>query len=461
MKTWKIAYDNDYPDAFIPELWAQESLMLLEANMVASSLVHRNFSNELAKYGDIVNTRRVGTFVSKRKTSADSVDTQDTTADNIAVPLNQHQHVSFVIKDEDLTKSFKDLTVEYLKPAVIAIAQALDEIVLGQVYQFLDNSVGKLEAGGTLAGLIGVHEMMNINKVPLDKRFLILSPTIEADLLALEAITSAAWVADSGQAIKDAYLGRRFGLHIFTCQNTPSISPGSGFNTIYQTTINNSPSGHAAGSTSIIVASGSNIEVGQWLTVAGDMTPQLVTDVGTSTVLTISPGLKYSVAHGAAVVAYAHAKTNSSGSGGYAAGYAKTLTIDEPVKALKTGQLFSTGLTAETLKKYSVIGPTTTTAINLDRPLESAIANNDTVCGVGPAGDYCLGFHPNAIALVVRPLQAPPAGVGAKSFVANYNNLAIRVTITYNGETQGLRVTVDLLCGVAILDTNLGVAMLG
>ena len=33
-------YDNNI-DPFIPELWANESLAILEENMVAASLVHR------------------------------------------------------------------------------------------------------------------------------------------------------------------------------------------------------------------------------------------------------------------------------------------------------------------------------------------------------------------------------------------------------------------------------------
>lgn len=459
MNAWKIAYDVDsYPDAFIPEIWAQESLMILEANMVASSLVYRDFSNDLAAFGDVVNTRRPGPFEARRKIASDSVTTQTQTATNVPIALNQHQHVSFVIKDEDASKSFKDLVSTYLQPAVSAIAQALDEIVLCQVYQFLDNSVGKLEGGGSLANLIAVHEKLSTNKVPQSPRYLIISPAIEADLLALEAITSAAWVDDAGEALKNAYLGKRFGMNIFTCQNVPSVPAGSAYNTIARsTTINNSPSGYPAGSTEIVVASGTSIEVGQWLTVAGDMTPQLVTDVGTGTVLTISPGLSYAVAHGATVTVYAHAETTSA----LAANYAKVITIDEPAIGPSNGRMFSTGLTAETLKKYGVIGTPTNTTFYLDRPLESAIASANTVCGLGPPGEYCFAFHPEAVALVTRPLAPPPSGVGARSAIANYNNLAIRVTLSYDGETQGLRVTVDLLCGIAVLNPDMGVAMLG
>ncbi|MEX0827859.1 MAG: hypothetical protein WD005_02800, partial [Haliea sp.] len=50
-------FDND---AFVPEVWAQEGLAILEENMVAANLVHRDFENQIASFGDVVNTRRPG-----------------------------------------------------------------------------------------------------------------------------------------------------------------------------------------------------------------------------------------------------------------------------------------------------------------------------------------------------------------------------------------------------------------
>ena len=51
-------YANDN-DAYIPERWAQEGLLLLEENSVTAALVHRDFEDEVREFGDVVNTRRV------------------------------------------------------------------------------------------------------------------------------------------------------------------------------------------------------------------------------------------------------------------------------------------------------------------------------------------------------------------------------------------------------------------
>src|SRR5690606_34329917 len=93
-----FANDND---AFIPEVWAQEGLVILEENMVAANLVHRDFQNEIAKFGDVVNTRRPGTFKIKRKVDGVTLTQQDANATNVRVPLDQWLYNSFTIKDGD------------------------------------------------------------------------------------------------------------------------------------------------------------------------------------------------------------------------------------------------------------------------------------------------------------------------------------------------------------------------
>ena len=65
------------------------------------------------------------------------------------------------------------------------------------------------------------------------------------------------------------------------------------------------------------------------------------------------------------------------------------------------------------------------------------------------------------IALVVRPLALPRPGTGAVAAVANWNNLSMRVVITYQGLNQGHLVTCDMLAGIAVLDTRLGGVLVG
>ena len=122
----------------------------------------------------------------------------------------------------------------------------------------------------------------------------------------------------------------------------------------------------------------------------------------------------------------------------------------------QVGQLISIAADAPL---YGAMATPTTTAMLLNRSLETAIAVDDDVVGIGPAGNYSFAFHPHAIALVTRPLVLPRSNNGVDSFVASYNGLSLRVTMQYDMTVQGTRVTVDVLCGVKTLDVNLGCVM--
>ncbi len=454
---FKPVYANDV-QALIPQLWAQESLAILEENMIAANLINRDFEPVLAKFGDIVHTRRPGEFVGARKTNADPVTIQDVTSTDVQVPLNQHIHVSFMIKDGEESKAMQDLVQTYMAPAMLAQARFIDKMVLGQYPQFLANGYGSL--GGLVNGnvkdrILGVRNILNVNKAYVDARNLILTPSTETTFLGLAEFTQAQNVGDSGQALQNAFLGRKFGFNNYMDQNMPDVATG---NTQANGAVNFA-AGYSKGATSMVVDGFAGLLLpNTWFTVAGDDTPQRVVSssatLGAATGITFLPGLRAAVADNAVIKSYVGGAINNGA--GYAAGYGKALTVDGFTVAPKTGQIITLG-TGATATVYSVMSATTT-SILLDRPLDSAVVDNDVV-SVGPPGAYNLAIHRNALTLVVRPLAMPRAGVGALSAVINHNGLSMRATITYDGLNQGHLVTLDMLCGIAVLDVNLGAVL--
>lgn len=457
-KIFSAFYANSV-DAFIPELWSRESLAILEENMIASSLVYRDFSNDVAQFGETVHTRKPGELVGLRKTTTDDVVVQDVSASNISVVLNQHVHTSFLIRDGEETKAFADLVNQYLRPAMIGQSRMLDQIVLGQYPQFMANAKGHLGAMSSSNArdyILNTRQKMNENKAYVQGRNLVVSPATETDLLRLDLFTAAQQVGDNGTALREASLGRKLGFDIFMCQNMPTILE---LNT-KKTGAINSATGHALGTTSLTVDGFTGaVTTGGYLVVEGDDYPQRITahteTSSNTTAITISPGLKTAVVDNAVIKAYTPGAVNYGS--GYNVGYSKEIAVDGFSVAPQTGQMIAFGTASPV---YTVIGTPTTTSILLDRPLEAAIADNDIVA-VGPAGNYNLAFHRNAIALVVRPLALPKAGAGALSGIATYNNLAMRTVITYDGTKQGHLVTLDMLAGVKVLDSALGAPMLG
>lgn len=454
---WVLVYANDL-SAYVPAEWAQESLAILEENMVAANLVHRDFENLIAEYGDTVNTRRPGQFVSLPKTDNDSVTDQDATGTNVQVVLDRMLHVTFIIKDGQQSKSFKNLVEEFLMPAMLAHGRMIDRIVLGQYSRFLGNAAGHLGTAGSRDSILEARLIMNTNKAHDNGRNLILTPTTETDLLKVDLFTQAQQVGDSGDAVREAYLGRKFGFNTYMCQNAATVATG---NTVVTNGAINNASGYAAGTTTITV-DGFNAAIpnNSWFTVVGDDTPQRVVSTvgsGTPTSIVFTPGLRHAVVNDASITRYVPGAVNLVA--GYAAGYAKEIVVDAFTVAPQVGQFVTFGTTS-TSAIYTIVGVTGLVGITLDRALSAALANDDAV-NIGPAGNYNFAFHRNAVALVTRPLAMPPEGTGARAAVVNYNGLSIRVVMTYDGQAQGTRVTLDLLCGVQVLDTNLGSVMCG
>ena len=457
-RIWNPVYTatgNDN-DSYNPEVWAQESLMILENNMVAANLVYRDFEDELQSYGDIVNTRRPSSFTAKRKTDDDDVTDQAAISTNVPVPLDQFFHTSFVIKDREMSWAFKNLAEVYLVPAAISIAQGLDEVVTLQVYQFLANGVGKLGTNPTRDTLIELKEKMSNNMCPLAGRRLLLNPNLEGALLAADdGFTDAEKVGDNGTAMREAILGRKMGFDTYMDQNTPSVISAP----TAQGAINYA-SGYGVGTTSIACNGSVTVVAGQWITIAGDNTPQRVvsfTGAGpNTTAMVISPGLRNAVGHTAVISAYDQGEVDCVAN--YVSGWAKAIVTDGFSPAPVKGQLVSAEDAVASY--YGLMTGSTATALYLDRPIDTGWEDNDDLF-LGPQGNYGFAFHRNALALVTRPLATPPSQTGARSAIANYNGLSIRVTMTYDGKAQGLRVTLDVLCGVKVLDVNLGAVLFG
>jgi hypothetical protein len=450
-------YFDNTVDAFNPQFWANESLAVLEENMIIGQLVDRDFEPIIQQYGDTINTRRVGDLKAYRKMTADNVTVQDVNAVNIQVQLNQHIHVSFLIRDGEESKAIVSLVDEYMAPSMIAQARTVDRILLGQVYRFLPNTYGRLQnmaSTDVVDRITGVRNLMNINKAPLGARNVMITPNTETGMLRHVDFVDAAKIGDDGTALREANLGRLFGFNFFMSQNVPSIIAS---NTNVVGSINNA-AGYPTGTTTATVDTlAAAISNGSWFTVDGDDNPQqVVSTVGgaTPTSITFTPGLKHAVTDNAAVRIYTPGTVNNGP--GYAAGYPKEIAVAGFTIAPQIGQMVSFGTGTDV---YCVIDTTGLTGITLDRPLAVAINNADKV-NIGPPGEYNFAFLRKAVTMVVRPLALPRAGTGALASVVNMNGLSIRATITYDGNKQGHLVTLDMLMGVQVLDQRLGAILL-
>ncbi len=465
-----FANDND---ALVPELWARESIAVLEENMVMGMLIHRDFSNEIAEFGDVVNTRKPADMVVRRKTDADTITYNDAVLNNVQVPLNQHFYTGFVIKDGERSKSLQDLIQIHLVPAMKAMGNGIDRAILGRMAHELlggpTDRVGRLEgltSSNAKDTVLEARERMNRTLANNSGRRLVLAPGSETAMLQTELFIQANTRGDGGTALEEARLGRVLGFDTFMDQNVNGIL-GLSANGRDVTTGGVVDAAEVAGETGSIATTlaGEQATPGSWIILAGNDQPTwAVTVLGTGSTdgITLNEALKYDVAASAAFVVYNSAETGAA----YAVGYTKEVLIDThtAAKNLVVGQLLAFGDTVNTRHTYTVIevisSTSTSTTVLLDRPLDIAVGDGDGAFP-GPAGDFNVAFNRNSFALVSRPLAQPDSTMGARSFVAVHNDIAMRATMQYDIDAQGTKVVLDVLSGTAVLDDQLATLLLG
>ncbi len=456
-------FDND---AFVPEVWAQEGLAILEENMVAANLVHRDFENQIASFGDVVNTRRPGEFKKKRRADGDSYTAQAASATNVRVPLDQWFYNSFIIKDGEQSLSFQDLITTYLLPAMQVMARSVDCAVLGQIHKFLRTptkragKLGTLSASDSHETVLDARKILNDDKAYPTGRSLVLASSSETALLKNDLFIRADKRGDGGSALQTAHLGHILGFDTYLDVNVNSVDvAGCDVNTAVVVT--NALAAGSGGSQTI--SGGVTTVVGEFITVAGNMQPTYITTTGGATDMTLNEVNKFSTLASAATVLYRAMSVENAA--GYAAGWVKEINITDYTsgKPPQVGQLLAFG-TGGGRHTYTIIEATETDSSNclvlLDRPLTIALVDED-LAFPGPAGAMNWAMHRECLALVTRPLALPPQNHGVMSGIATYNDLAMRVVMQYDSSTGGTRVNLDILAGLAQLDSRLAVALLG
>jgi len=262
---------------YAPEFWAQEALIVLENNLVLANLVHRDFEQAVARAGDIVNTRKPAAFTAQDFVEASGIDLQDASATNVAVTLDKYKDVSFALPAKAGSMAVQNLLDEFIVPAMSAHAQAIDAD-LAALYKDLYYYYGT--AGTTPDGvddLVGVRKIMNANMVPLERRRLIIDEEAEFKLLQIAAFYEADKVGDQGTALREASLGRKFGLDIYMDQNIAGHTPGTWVDESGSILVNSDSC--AVGDTSCpidAITTGKTIKVGDLFKVADDDQPYVI-----------------------------------------------------------------------------------------------------------------------------------------------------------------------------------------
>ena len=211
-----------------PDIIAREALMVLRNNAVMANLVHRDYSDEFAAVGDTITIRKPATFVANEYNG--SINVQDATETGVPVQIDKHLDVSFSVTSKEMALDIADFSKQFLVPAMQAFADKVDKYLLG-LEASATNRVAHADGAVAPKDMIEARKYLTQNAAPLADRRFVVGATAEADLLNSELFVSADKVGDEGTALREASLGRKFGMDCYVDQNiakngdyTPSIA---------------------------------------------------------------------------------------------------------------------------------------------------------------------------------------------------------------------------------------------
>lgn len=202
-----------------PDVIARAALATLYNNTVMAGLVYRNFDADFnGKVGDTITVRKPATFTAEEYVRADGITIQDATEGSFTVTLDKLLDVSFEVTTEELTLEIDDFQEQLLMPAMEAINQKIELLLLGlrsDISQTVSPASGDPSDPRLL---IDARTKLSKKAVPSTERYAVLSPETTGEFLKDDLFNRADARGDTDGLI-EASIGRKFGFDNYEGQN--------------------------------------------------------------------------------------------------------------------------------------------------------------------------------------------------------------------------------------------------
>lgn len=206
----------------IPAFWLNEVLEAYRPNITVAGLVRNDFENETGGVGDVINyLTRGDVFVNDKVVDTD-ITPDGPSNGKVQVILNKHKVVSWKVEDHTSAKALSQ-GLNYVRDAVPALIEAIEAEILEE-YAQAAATAGAVGQPVDSATVREARLKLNQANVPLQNRFMILSPEDEDSLLGDPQFISAEKRGDSGSALEEARLGRIFGFDTYMSQLIPTTA---------------------------------------------------------------------------------------------------------------------------------------------------------------------------------------------------------------------------------------------
>jgi hypothetical protein len=394
-----------------PTIIAKEAIMQLDNNLVWGNIVHRGYENE---FGASVNGNKPGSSVTIRRPvqfavrSGATANMQDVTEGTTSITVDKQKGVDFKFVSSDMTLSITEFSERYIKPAMIQIANQVDQDIAA-LYKDVYNWAGT--AGQTINSYVDFAkgpERLDLGAVEQEGRMGVLSPT---DHWGLLGAFSGLYINNTAKnALEQAKLGPVGGCDLYMSQNIQTHTVG------------------AHGGTPLTRGASQGVA---YSSVKTTMTQTLYTD-GWTTNSGLKQGDVFTI------------------SGVYAVNPVTKATLPHLQQFVITANV-TTNTTSSNTTSLVISPPLITTGAYQNVSADNANDTTITMTGTASTG-YAqnLLFKKEAFALAMVPMERPAGAVDVA--IENYKNLSVRLIPYYDGTNDVSNYRLDVLYGVKTLD---------
>lgn len=209
---------------FIPEIWANEALEILRANIVATRLVAKDTDLATFQVGDKLHIPYPGTMVAHDKATNTPVTLQTPTSTDYTVTLDKHKEASFLIEDFTRAQANPVIMQSYIEAQMVALAEQVETDVVA-TYSSFSTSVGTAGTDLSAATLRTIAKTFTDKKVSKNQRHLLISTK---DVVALQADSSLetffAYNDNRDHTVTTGELPEIYGLQLHESQLVPVVA---------------------------------------------------------------------------------------------------------------------------------------------------------------------------------------------------------------------------------------------
>jgi hypothetical protein len=181
-----------------------------------SKLVHRDYSDEFVSgVGDTITIKKPAKFTAKEFSG--NIELQDATENSTTVKMDKLIDVSFAVTSKELSMDIADFSKQLLVPAMQAFNDKIDSYLLALAKNDVTNKV--VSSGEIQNDIVDARKFLTESAAPLTDRKFVYNSSVEAELLKTDLFVSAEKVGDEGTTLREASLGRKFGMDFFVDQN--------------------------------------------------------------------------------------------------------------------------------------------------------------------------------------------------------------------------------------------------